>query len=53
MIVLLVSVAVALGGLLIFAFAEKDKPRRVGEILFACGVLATLLLVGGGKLHLP
>lgn len=35
---------VCLAGALLYAFASSPKASRMGEILFFCGLLATLLL---------
>ena len=40
---------VCLAGLLIYALATNPKLVRIGEIMFFCGLLATLLIFGEGR----
>jgi hypothetical protein len=41
-----ISAAFAVVGLLIYVMAGKPETKRVGEIMFACGLLTALLFVG-------
>lgn len=43
MIIILLSFAVCLVGAFVYALSTTPKPMRLGEIMFACGLLATLL----------
>lgn len=47
--VMWLSIAVLLAGLLLYGFATNPKLVRIGEIMFFCGLLA-FLLVGGREL---
>jgi hypothetical protein len=55
MIVILLPLAVAILGLLMFVLAPPPRPKvsRVGEILFFAGTLATLLHLSARLLQLP
>lgn len=46
MIIVVLPLLVALIGLLMFVLCVNGKLVRIGEILFACGILA--FLIGGG-----
>jgi hypothetical protein len=43
----LVAAGVAVLGLLLWALASNAVVKEAGKILFFCGVLVTLLIVGG------
>lgn len=55
MIIIAIAPFVALIGLLIYALTApaNTKVCRIGEIMFFCGLLATLLMVAEGHVHLP
>ena len=44
-IVLLVSLI----GLVIYAIATTEKPKEIGRLMFACGMLVFLFLIVGAK----
>lgn len=47
------SVAVMLAGLVMYWMSSGSKPQEVGRIMFAMGLLATLLkFAGQASLHL-
>lgn len=48
---LALSVVVLIVGLVLYRFAPGDKAQQVGRIMFAAGLLATLLEVGHLPLH--
>lgn len=50
--ILYLSLAVALAGVLLYALASNQKLAELGRIAFACGTLAFLLQVSG-KFHWP
>lgn len=52
MLITWVPLLVAIIGLIMY-LACKDKLVRVGEILFFCGVLVTLLAMGARTIHIP
>ena len=52
MLNVLVSVLVLLAGLLMYGFAKNPKLERVGEVMFAAGLLAALL-TAPAHVHLP
>jgi Na+/phosphate symporter len=47
-VIIFLPLLVALGGLLMYAFASNPKVQELGRIMFFCGVLA-FLLKGGGE----
>lgn len=47
------ALAVALAGVLIYAFAANPKLSEIGRLSFAVGLLAFLLEFHPGVLHLP
>jgi len=55
MIVILLPLAVALLGLLLFCIAPPPRPKvqRIGEILLFCGLLATLMHLSARLLQIP
>lgn len=53
MILIAVSPLVCIIGLLCYALATNPKVVEIGRIMFAMGLLATLLLLGAGHvIHL-
>lgn len=56
MITLLFPAIVAIAGLILYFAATNPKVQRVGEIMFFCGLIATMLLsesvVGHAKITL-
>ena len=48
----LISVLVALCGLLMYAFAANPKVSEIGRIMFAFGLLAALIQSGGAGIAL-
>jgi Na+/phosphate symporter len=51
--IIYLSPLVALIGLLMYGFASNPKLVRIGEIMFACGLLATLFTMSAGSFRLP
>lgn len=47
------TLLVALIGLVTHAYASNPKVAQVGLVLFACGMLVFLFIVGGGLISLP
>ncbi len=45
MLVIGVTLLVAVVGLLLYALASNPKVARIGELMFFCGLLATLLAI--------
>ncbi len=45
MLVALLPLLVALVGLVVYALASNGKAQEIGRLMFACGLLATLLVV--------
>lgn len=43
----------AIIGLLMYALSKNPKNARIGEIMFACGLLVTMFLLESGKVHFP
>jgi hypothetical protein len=44
----------AIVGMLIYAFSSNPKAAEIGRLAFACGCLATLLLLDGAhSVHFP
>lgn len=52
MLVAVIPLIVALVGVLMYALCANPKLARIGEILFFCGTLVTLLGVGNKSWHL-
>jgi len=44
---IIVSLLVCLLGLVVYALASNPKASELGRLMFACGLLVTLFLVGG------
>ncbi len=49
---LALSVAVMIVGLALYLLAAPPKPQEIGRLMFACGLLAALLLQVGGSLRI-
>jgi len=47
--VVLLPILVAVIGVLVWALSSNDKVKEMGRIAFFCGLLAFLLLDGGGQ----
>jgi hypothetical protein len=46
------SLIVSLIGVFIYILSANPKVARIGEIMFACGLLAFLLMLGGGNVSI-
>ncbi len=52
MFIAIIPFVVALIGVLMFALCANPKLVRIGEIMFLCGLMATMFVAGGKTLHL-
>lgn len=52
MLISILALIVCLVGLLMYALSANAKIVRIGEIMFACGLLVTLFLSGGHTVKL-
>lgn len=43
---------VCLAGVLMYGLASNPKVARMGEIMFFCGLLVTLMTMSSGSFHL-
>jgi hypothetical protein len=53
MLTVIIPLVVCILGLLMWALAQNALVKEAGRIMFAFGLLVTLLLVGASKIHFP
>ena len=52
MLIILLPLLVCLVGLVVYALASNPKAAELGRLMFAAGLLVTLLVVGGPMVRL-
>jgi hypothetical protein len=48
-VIIYLSLLVCLVGLVIYALSTTAKPQEIGRLMFACGLLAFLFMIGNGQ----
>ena len=53
MLIVWVPFFVCIIGVLVWVLAKTEPVKRIGEYMFACGLLVTLFEVGTKVIHVP